>query len=128
MKTTLLTLAVSITFSISFNREANANNNSKLSTPTRGASSIIEIEPIIENNLIIEDWMIDDQHWITTNTKLNNNELMEEEIEIEDWMSDDNFFKFNSMHFTFNEEPLQIEKWMSDNSYWKEVNNTKVNR
>ncbi|NJK87667.1 MAG: hypothetical protein HC906_18520 [Bacteroidales bacterium] len=64
----------------------------------------------IEEEVKIEEWMLDQDHFANAfETE------KEQEIKIEDWMLDQNHFTTKTTEF---EAPVEIESWMLDSTHW----------
>ena len=75
-----------------------------------------------EGELVVEDWMLDENYFMTP---LNSNEMSEAEEEklvVEDWMLDESHFYTSdaNLHSDENitEGELQVEDWMLDPNHW----------
>lgn len=138
MKTLIFTLSITFTFLFSLTGIASTNTGvTEKSSIYSTSLNVINLSNIVlEEDLIIEAWMIDDSHW---NNSTNDIFMVEEEgsLEIENWMTDNENWKApkstqskvsiieteNGDVYVFKmkkvkEEVLQIEKWMTDDKYW----------
>ncbi len=75
-----------------------------------------------EEKLAVEDWMLDENSFITS---LNSNEMTEaeeEKLAVEDWMLDESHFLTSdaNLHSEENitEDEMQVEDWMLDPNHW----------
>ncbi len=79
-------------------------------------------EPVLE----VEDWMLNDKEWLTSESTLSTlsvEEHFEETLPLEDWMTDpDSWLNQNEMSseaFMDESEPeLELEAWMLDDENW----------
>jgi hypothetical protein len=76
-----------------------------------------------EEELVVEDWMLDENHFRTTGINYEINETAEEENPvIEDWMLDESHFLSDKANLNPEEdaaeEKLQVENWMLDQNHW----------
>ena len=78
-------------------------------------------ENIIEETLILEDWMVNENYWNYSDSEFEIVELNDEELYLEDWMTNETLW--NKSYFTEIEgETLALEGWMFDEENW----NTKI--
>lgn len=123
MKTQLLSITLALLLSLFFLSQANATN---LANPSNNASVELNLNNItattsFEEDLSIENWMVDEELWSTSN-ELNFTEEMEiseEQLAIEPWMSNDEVFRLNTPKDTKTDNVLSIEDWMTEDSYWR---------
>ena len=73
-----------------------------------------------EETLKIEDWMLDENHFLPAVSENLPEDVEDEKLEIEDWMLDESHFLKNGMNQEdksgLNEESMEIEGWMLDES------------
>lgn len=80
--------------------------------------------PEEEETLKIEDWMLDENHFMPAFSEKLLEDVEDEKLEIEDWMLDESHFLKNRVNQEDNsdlkEESLEIEDWMLDESHFFE--------
>ena len=70
----------------------------------------------IETALVIEDWMMDENVWSTTEFGI---VAPEAKLEVENWMT-------NQFVWDFENQSLALENWMMDKSIWEVENAVEV--
>jgi len=75
-----------------------------------------------EGELVVEDWMLDENYFISPLSSNEMSEAEEEKLVVEDWMLDESHFLTSdaSLHSEENitEDELQVENWMLDPNHW----------
>jgi len=69
-----------------------------------------------EEALSIEDWMLNENNFLTT---LNVETDVEDALEVESWMTNENLFDGTAKYFEVEtEDRLEVEDWMTDTNYF----------
>lgn len=78
-------------------------------------------ENITEQKLEVEDWMVSEKFWNSTETFNSFKLETENALELEEWMTNENNWKPESLVIIENEteKELSIDCWMVQESYWK---------
>ena len=71
----------------------------------------------IEEALELENWMVNDYFWITSNI-LELETEMDESLELESWMTNENIWESNITIETETEQTLALEAWMTNENNW----------
>jgi len=92
-------------------------NVSAKGTETKFASSY---ENSVEQELKIEDWMINDNHWNVADESFVYLE-QDKSLNLESWMMEDDYWKPSNIKNveSFDEKELKIENWMINGEFWK---------
>ena len=79
------------------------------------------LENIVESELTVEDWMINENNWNTFNNKTYIlTDYSEASLEVEEWMLDQSNWINESFQYSIAEaeNALTIEDWMVNEVYW----------
>ena len=78
------------------------------------------LENIVESELTVEDWMVNENNWNTFNNTYILTDYSESSLEVEEWMLDQsNWVNENFQYSTAEaENALMIEDWMVNEVYW----------
>ena len=79
------------------------------------------LENVVESDLEVEDWMVNENNWNTFNYNTNIlAEYSEASLEIESWMLDQSNWFVESFQYSTaeTENALMLEDWMTNDVYW----------
>lgn len=75
-----------------------------------------------EEELAVEDWMLDENYFMTSPGSNEKYEAEEEKLVVEDWMLDESHFLPDNTNLNSErnlaEDELQVEDWMLDPNHW----------
>lgn len=137
MKTQLLTLIITLVFSInSFGIEKNIANNTPDQIPVGDLTSFTAT--VEEENLTIQDWMTNDACWQNEQVTIDLENEPEDELTIQPWMTNAKLWeakrepksnittlKIGNETYkvyritTEKEAPLRVEAWMTNDKLWR---------
>lgn len=105
-------LTILFGFGMLFHLNMYANGIDKMEATS--SSNLVAIE--MENEIIVEDWMIDLNLWSDGQVE---KDVAEEELSIEDWMTDASLKHWvSSESNNVNESEIVVENWMTDLEQW----------
>ncbi len=85
---------------------------------SRQAMGVLSSEKAEEQELVLENWMVNDCYWKC----IKNNCLArdyDEPLCLEDWMTNERVWECAALACPEQEKPLQTECWMSCDYFWK---------
>ena len=77
------------------------------------------LENIVETDLELEDWMVNESKWNEFETYYAT-EFREESLELQNWMINENHWRLSNFEYpsTEAEQDLTLENWMTSEVYW----------
>ena len=116
MKTYINKEMVAALFFLMLNYENGESKENKL----KGS---VNLMPVAETALKIEDWMIDEQRWSNQNQSVYLLTVNERALAIEDWMLNEDFSNRGKADSTVDKDTeMRIESWMVDPGIWEKRN------
>jgi hypothetical protein len=78
------------------------------------------LENIVEPELTVENWMVNENNWNTFNNTYILTDYSEARLEVEEWMLDQSNWINESFQYSIAEaeNALTIEDWMVNEVYW----------
>lgn len=77
------------------------------------------LENIVESDLELEDWMVNESKWNEFETYYAT-EFQEESLELQNWMVNENNWRLSNFEYPSKEaeQDLILENWMTNEVYW----------
>lgn len=81
---------------------------------------VSSLENVVENELEVEDWMVNENNWNNFDNTFVVANYSEESLEVECWMLDQSNWVNDSFQYSTAEaeSPLILEEWMVNEVYW----------